>query len=147
MEDAYITYQRSRFRTRLPKDRIYTQGHFWLASEEDQLLRIGFTRFATRMLGEVVEYDFEVEPGTPIEQGQAIGWFEGFKAVTDVYSPLSGRFLGPNPDMAIGEIYKSPYDQGWLYRAEGPVPDDCMSPDEYVRFLDSTIDRMLGRGP
>ncbi len=147
MEEAYISYQRSRFRTRLPTDRIFTQGHFWLAPEDEASFRIGFTRFATRMLGEVVEYDFEIDPGTSMEKGQAIGWFEGFKAVTEMYSPLSGRFLGPNPDMAIGEIHQSPYDQGWLYRAEGPAPDDCMSPDEYVQFLDSTIDRMLRGRP
>ena len=49
-------------------------------------------KFATRMLGEVVEFDFEVAPGDSIEEGQAIGWFEGFKAVSDLYTPL-GRSL------------------------------------------------------
>ncbi len=149
MGDAYLAYKRAKFTTRLPTDRLFTEGHFWLRPEEGGLQRIGFTRFATRMLGEVVEFDFEVHSGEEIEQGQAIGWFEGFKAVTELYSPLAGRFAGPNPELeqVIGDIHKFPYDRGWLYRIEGPPPGGCMNPEEYAGFLDGTIDRMMGRSP
>ena len=116
MGDAYLAYQRARFRTRLPKDRLFTEGHFWLRPEDRGLQRIGFTRFATRMLGEMVEFEFEARPGDAVEQGQAVGWFEGFKAVTDLYVPLDGRFDGPNPELEtmIGKIHNSPYER-WLY--------------------------------
>ena len=63
MGDPYLAYQRSKFSTRLPTDRLFTEGHFWLAAGEEGRQRIGFTRFATRMLGEVVEFEFEVQPG------------------------------------------------------------------------------------
>lgn len=147
MGDAYLAYKRAKFATRLPTDRLFTEGHFWLAPEEGGHLRVGFTRFATRMLGEVVEFDFEVEAGAEIRRGQAIGWFEGFKAVTELYSPLSGRFAGPNQDLQqiIGEIHKHPYDRGWLYRVTGEAPEDCLDAAEYAGFLDGTIDRMMGR--
>jgi glycine cleavage system H protein len=147
MGDAYLAYKRSKFATRLPTGRLFTEGHFWLAPEDASLQRIGFTKFATRMLGEVVEFEFEVRPGDEIDCGQAIGWFEGFKAVTELYSPLSGRFAGPNPalETAIGDIHKFPYDRGWLYRVEGSPPENCMSAEQYARFLDGTIDRMMGR--
>jgi len=147
MADAYLSYQRAKFATRLPTDRVFTQSHFWLAPEPAGLVRVGFTRFATRMLGEVVEFDFEVQPGQAIELGQAIGWVEGFKAVTDLYAPLSGRFAGANPELesVIGEIHKSPYDRGWLYRVEGKAPADCLDAEGYAEMLDATIDRMLGR--
>jgi glycine cleavage system H protein len=126
---------------------MFTEGHFWLAPEEGLSKRIGFTTFATRMLGEIVEFEFEVSPGQEIERGQAIGWFEGFKAVTELYSPLAGVFSGQNPDLeqVMGGLAKHPYDRGWLYRVQGDVPDDCMSADDYAAFLDGTIDRMTGR--
>ena len=147
MADAPLAYQRSKFTTRLPTDRRFTEGHFWLAPEPDNRQRIGFTKFATRMLGEVVEFDFEVQPGEEIRLGQAIGWVEGFKAVTELYSPITGRFAGSNPDLGeiIGEIHKFPYDRGWLYRVQGSPPEDCMDAPGYARFLDGTIDRMMGK--
>ena len=146
MGDAYLAYKRSKFATRLPADRRFTESHFWLAPESGGVHRIGFTKFATRMLGEIVEFDFEIQPGDQIEEGQVIGWFEGFKAVSELYSPLSGRFGGPNPDLekVIGDIHNFPYDRGWLYRVTGEAPEDCMTAPDYARFLDGTIDRMLG---
>ena len=148
MADAYLAYKRSKFATRLPTDRRYTPSHFWLAAEPDGHQRIGFSKFATRMLGEVVEFEFEVAVGDPVERGQTIGWFEGFKAVTELYSPLDGRFAGPNPELlqTTEHVHKSPYDRGWLYRAEGPLPEDAMTAADYAASLDATIDRMLGKG-
>ncbi len=147
MGDAYLAYKRSKFATRLPTDRLFTEGHFWLAPEAGGRQRIGFTKFATRMLGEVVEFEFEVEPGQEIREGQAIGWFEGFKAVTELYSPLAGEYAGANPDLGqlIGDIHKHPYEGGWLYRVAGAPPDGCMDATEYAGFLDGTIDRMMGK--
>ena len=149
MAAPYLAYHRSKFKTRLPKDCLFTEGHFWLAPTAEGTMRIGFTQFATRMLGEVVEFEFEVKTGEGIDQGQAIGWVEGFKAITDLYSPMAGRFAGPNPDLvdATDDIHRFPYDRGWLYGVEGVLPDGCMSPEEYAGFLDGTIDRMLGQGP
>ena len=148
MGDSYLAYKRAQFATRLPEGRLFTKGHFWLEAEGDGLHRIGLTKFATRMLGEVVEYDFEVKAGDALELGQVIGWLEGFKAVSDLYAPLSGQFAGTNPKLeeAIGDIHRFPYDRGWLYRAKGSPPAECMSTNEYAAFLDGTIDRMLGKG-
>ncbi len=147
MGDAYLAYKRAKFATRLPTDRLFTEGHFWLEPEEGGRQRIGFTKFATRMLGEVVEFEFAVEPGAEVERGQAIGHVEGFKAITELYSPLAGRFAGANPDLAevIGEIHRFPYDRGWLYRVEGPPPEECLDATAYAAFLDGTIDRMMGQ--
>lgn len=146
MPDAYLAYKRSKFVTRLPTDRVFTEAHFWMAAEEGARQRVGFTKFATRMLGEVVEFEIEVKPGQGVERGQVIGWFEGFKAVTELYAPLSGVFVESNPelDQVVGEIHRFPYDRGWLYRVEGGVPEDSLSAAEYAGFLDGTIDRMMG---
>lgn len=146
MADPFLAYKRSQFSTRLPLDRFYTKAHFWVADDGDGTQRVGFTKFASRMLGEVVEFEFEVSPGAAIEEGQCIGWIEGFKAVSELYTPLPGLFVEPNPklDGNIADIHRFPYNRGWLYRVEGDAPTNCMSPEDYARFLDGTIDHMMG---
>jgi len=151
MADAHLAYKRAQFATRLPTDRAFTAGHFWIGpSDPDhpRRYRVGFTRFATRMLGEIVEFDFEVRPGDPVAVGQAIGWFEGFKAVSELYCPLPGAFARHNPDLdqRVEAVHKKPYEQGWLYEVDGDLPTDALDAAGYARFLDATIDRMMGTG-
>ena len=99
------------------------------------------------MLGELVEFDFEVAQGTQVRVGQVIGWLEGFKAVTDLYCPISGTFAGANPDLVekITLIRSDPYGRGWLYTVGGEPGDDLMDAKSYSAMLDGTIDKMTGR--
>ena len=147
MTSVEVHYKRSRFSTRLLENRLYTAGHSWLEREEGNLWRIGFTKFALRMLGEVVELGFEMKPGSPVETGQVIGWLEGWKAVTDIFSPLSGRFEGSNPalDENIKLLTTEPYKRGWLFKVQGKPGKDCLDVHGYVSLLDITIDKMLGK--
>ncbi|MBI3271964.1 MAG: glycine cleavage system protein H [Planctomycetes bacterium] len=142
-----LHYKRSRFSTRLTGDRLYTAGHHWLRRVDGDLWRVGFTRFATRMLGEVVEVGFEVKPGARLETGQILGWSEGFKAVTDLFAPLAGLFEGGNPalDSAIKLVQTDPYERGWLYAVRGSPGAGCLDMDGYVAVLDATIDKMIGK--
>ena len=102
-----IAYRRSRFSTKLPSDRLYTPGHFWLREVEPGLWRVGITRFAQRMLGDLVEYGFEVKENQTFELGDIIGWIEAFKATSDIYSPADGTFrlirLGSTWPLGPGE--------------------------------------------
>ena len=52
MSEGVIAYKRSRFSTRLPEGRRYMGSHFWLLEEEASVWRVGFTKFAARMLGD-----------------------------------------------------------------------------------------------
>lgn len=146
MRDAHLAYKRSKFATRLPRDRFFTQGHLWLADLGSGRVRLGFTKFATRMLGEVVEFEFDVTQGQEIAVGQVLGWFEGFKAVSDLYSPIAGVFLGGNPALETQPeaVHKDPYEDGWLFDASGTIPEDALPVEGYAGFLDATIDRMMG---
>ena len=147
MGDVYLQYHRSSFSTRLHRDRLYSAGHFWLSQQDEDLWRIGFTKFSIRMLGEPVEFEFEVQPDAEVAVGQAIGWLEGFKAVTDIYSPMTGQFAGANPELdeEITLIHSDPHGRGWLYQMRGEPGSDCTDVDGYAALLDATIDKMRGK--
>lgn len=140
-----IRYRRSRFSTRLPVDRLYALSHFWLREEQTGLWQVGFTRFATRMLGEIVEMQFEPAAGERVEVGQTIGWIEGFKALTDLYCAAEGAFEGGNPalEQDITLVDTDPYGAGWLYRVRGRPEPGSVDVHGYVAALDATIERML----
>src|SRR5262245_41414480 len=97
--ETSLYYRRSRFTTHLPRDRRYSPAHYWLLEESPGLWRIGFTRFATRMLGDMVEFDFSVQPGQSISLGDEIGTVEGLKAVTSLFSSGTGRFVGESEQL------------------------------------------------
>ena len=140
-----VRYKRARFSTRLPASWLYTASHYWLAPAGEGLWRVGFTRFATRMLGELVEYGFEVQEGQPVVVGQAIGWVEGFKARSEVYCAVTGLFAGPNPALQkdVTLLDSDPYGGGWLYLARGTPEPNSVDVKGYMAILDATIDRML----
>src|SRR6185503_5988298 len=78
-----LHYRRSRFVTHLPVNYLYSPSHCWIALQEGGLWRVGLTKFATRMLGEMVDHGFDIELESPVASGQIIGWIEGFKAISD----------------------------------------------------------------
>jgi glycine cleavage system H protein len=140
-----VFYKRSRFSTRLPVDRRYTAAHYWLFEELSGIWRVGFTKFATRMLGDLVEYDFNVTRGMRVSVGQEIGSIEGFKAVTTLYCVAEGEFLGIGDDLQsdITAVESDPYGRGWLYRVSGRPDPGSVDVHGYVAILDATIDRLL----
>jgi glycine cleavage system H protein len=142
---ATVHYRRSRFAARLPVDRRYTAAHYWLQEDPPGVWRVGFTAFATRMIGDLVEYDFTVAPGARVEVGQEIGSVEGFKAVTTLYSVVDGEFLGPGEGLAadITAADSDPHGRGWLYSVRGEPDPASVDVQGYVVILDATIDRML----
>lgn len=145
-DPQYLRYKRSHFSTRLPLLRRYTAGHLWLWEQPGGLWRVGFTKFALRMLGDPVELEFEAKPGEAVDKGQVVGWVEGFKAVTDVFSPLSGEFVGANPalDADIELLSSALYDEGWLFAIRGEPDAETVDAPGYEAILDATIDKMLG---
>jgi glycine cleavage system H protein len=140
-----IRYKRARFLTHLPVDRRYTASHYWLMEEAPGVWRVGLTKFATRMLGELVEYEFSVEAGSAIEIGQELGSLEGFKAVTSVYSVIAGEFLGVSDRLRadVTALESDPYGKGWLYRGRGVAEPTSVDVQGYVTILDQTIDKLL----
>ena len=148
-DENFVFYRRHQFSTRLPKDRVYMASHFWLKPVEDDCLQIGFTQFATRMLGDLVEHGFEVSSGDAISEGKIIGWVEGMKAAADLFCMVDGEFLTGNPLISedIDLIRTKPYAQGWLYEAKAKIPDSSFDVQGYVNCLETTIDQIQGQYP
>jgi glycine cleavage system H protein len=146
---ATLFYKRSHFVTHLPVDYRYTRSHFWLARqpEGDGKWRIGLTKFATRMLGDMVDHGFESEAGAPVNLGDIVGWVEGFKAISDVYCVAQGTFVGGNPALreAISLMDKKPYTEGWLYAVQGTPDEKCLDVQGYREHLDRAIDLILSK--
>jgi len=138
-------YKRATFVTHLPADCLYSPSHFWLREIEPSRWRVGFTKFATRMLGEIVEVQWEKAEAAPVAGGEIIGSIEGFKAISDIYCVAAGAFAGGNPALRddIELVSREPYAGGWLYEFRGQPDAKCIDLATYRSLLDATIDRIL----
>ena len=97
------------------------------------------------MLGEPVDQGFEIENAASIKPGQVLGWIEGFKAVSDVFGVMDGKFVAENPALKdqLDLVHRDPHGEGWLYEATGTPDTVCVDVVGYVEHLNRTIDRML----
>jgi glycine cleavage system H protein len=151
-----IRFRHAHFSARFPVAYRYAPSHFWLAPADTSaaiaadgsctrgLWRVGFTKFATRMLGELVEMTLEVAPGAAVVAGQRLGTVEGFKAVSDLYSVAEGTFAGANVSLTTEACltHSDPYVAGWLYQVEGEPAPETLDVDGYIALLTETIDRL-----
>src|SRR6478735_4774853 len=119
----WIKFRHARFTARFPADFRYSPSHYWMmpVPGETDLWRTGFTKFATRMLGEPVDFTFNPAEGGAVSPGEMIWWVEGFKAASDVSGVMSGTFAGSNPALQADAciVRSDPYLEGWLYSVRG----------------------------
>lgn len=146
----FVRFKHARFSARLPASFRYSLSHYWMVevAETPGVWRVGFTKFATRMLGELVESRYEVEPGTIVTSGQNIGSVEGFKAASDLYCVMEGSFVGGNPLLEVDAclVKSSPYEDGWLYAVEGEPEESSVDVHGYVAHLEGLIEKMQSEG-
>lgn len=140
-----LRYKRSSFSTRLPQRYLYSPSHYWLEPRDGNVLRVGLTKFSTRMLGDMVDLGFDAAQDAPIKPGEVIGWIEGFKAIADIYCVAEGAFIGANPalEQDIELVSRSPYLEGWLFEVRGASDTRCVDVHGYAKLLDEAIDRIL----
>lgn len=146
----FVRYKHARFSARFPDRFRYSKSHYWMAPVEGEpdLWRVGFTKFATRMLGELVDCEWSPPEGARVSPGQTVGWVEGFKAASDVYCVMEGAFAGGNPHLKEDAcvVRGDPYEAGWLYAVRGTPEADSLDVHGYIQFLDATIQRMAAEG-
>ena len=146
----FVRYKHARFSARLPASFRYSLSHYWMVEEDGSpgIWRVGFTKFATRMLGELVEAQFEVKEGDSVSSGQQIGYVEGFKAASDLFSVMDGAFVTGNPILEVDAciVKSSPYADGWLYSVRGEPEEMSVDVHGYVDHLAAIIEKMQQEG-
>ena len=107
-----------------PEELKYTEEHEWVLVEGD-LAMIGITDFAQDALGDVVFVELPAV-GTEVTTGKAFGVVESVKAVSDVYSPVSGTVEEINEELpdAPEIINTSPYGDGWMIKIRMSNPGE-----------------------
>ena len=121
-----------------PEDLRYTKDHEW-ARIENNRVTIGITKFAVDQLGDITQVDLPKE-GETITQGQVFGSVESVKAVSDLYSPCTGKVVKVNDLLSDSPEYVNdePYEEGWMIQVEVEKPAELsslMSPTAYATYL------------
>ena len=95
----------------------YTKEHEWI-SVEGTLGTVGITDYAQSTLGDIVFVDLP-KVGDPVTANQTFGSVESVKAVSDLYSPISGTVTAINPELATApdKVNEDAY-AAWMIRVE-----------------------------
>jgi glycine cleavage system H protein len=120
----------------LPENLQYTKSHEWIRIRDDGTLEIGLSDFAQQELGDIVFVSLP-EPGDSLKAGVSFADVESVKAVSEVYSPVTGTVTEINEDLASSpeRVNESPY-EAWLIRAQGePGAGELLSAAEYKALL------------
>ena|SRR5579872_5955984 len=99
-----------------PENYRYTKEHEWVLVEGDTGT-VGITDHAQEELGDIVYIDLP-KVGAKLEQGKSLGSVESVKAVSDVYSPVSGEVTEVNGTLAEKPetLNSDPHGAGWLVK-------------------------------
>ena len=127
----------------IPDALLYTKEHEW-AKEEGGFVRVGITDYAAKTLNDVV-YVTSPMVNTKVEQLKPMGTVESIKAVSEVYSPISGIVTKTNSDLDSHPelVNKSPYGEGWLIEvkpANFPAESkSLLDANAYAAYLNSLL--------
>ena len=121
-----------------PENYRYTKEHEWVSVESD-LGTIGITDHAQHELGDIVYVDLP-RPGTAVTQGKTIGSVESVKAVSDIYSPVSGEVVEINALLAEApeKLNDEPHGAAWLVKIRLSAPEEIknlLSAADYRSYI------------
>jgi glycine cleavage system H protein len=106
-----------------PEDLKYTEEHEWIATVDQNTVRVGITDYAQEQLGDVVFVELP-EVGGTVAAGDGLGEVESTKSVSEIFAPLAGEVVKVNTalDDAPDLINSAPYGDGWMIelRVEDP---------------------------
>lgn len=124
----------------IPTELLYTEEHEWILVDDiNNTATIGITDYAQGELGDIVFIELPAV-GDEVKQMEPFGTIEAVKAVSDLFSPLSGKIIEVNtilqdqPEL----INRDPYDKGWMIKVE--ISDHAelktlMSPEDYKKHI------------
>ncbi len=123
--------------SKIPEELRYTQDHEW-AKVEGKRARVGITDHAQNQLTDVVYVEFPAL-GKTVAQGEVLGTVESVKAVSEIFSPVSGKVVEVNKvlDDSPEQVNKDPYGAGWMVLLE------LSDPGETSKLLDAAAYKKL----
>jgi glycine cleavage system H protein len=122
-----------------PDELKYSKEHEWSRSDGNRVV-VGITDFAQDELGDVVFVELP-EVGAEVEAMGIFGVIESVKAVSDLYSPVSGTvaevntLLEDRPEL----VNQSPYGEGWMIVIEASNPEEfqqLLSAEAYEAYIE-----------
>lgn len=125
--------------TKVPAHLLYTEEHEYLNKTDAQTVEIGITDYASHELGDVVYVDLP-KVGAKFKKMEVLGTIEAVKAVSEIFSPVSGEVLEVNGaiegDPSV--VNKDPYGAGWMVRLKITNPaelDELLGPADYSAHI------------
>jgi len=120
-----------------PEELRYSKSHEWVKEEGDTAY-IGITDFAQDALGDLVFVNLP-EVGDKVEVGEPFADVESVKAVSDVYSPVTGVVLEINEELLDSpeKINEAPYDAWFIKVGEISDHEDYLTAEEYEEHANS----------
>lgn len=111
----------------IPKELRYTKDHEW-AKIDGKAATVGITQFAVEQLGDITLVELP-KVGAAVKAGAVIGTVESVKAVSDLYSPLTGKVQAVNGELeqAPEKVNDDPYGAGWMLKLELGDPAEAGS--------------------
>jgi glycine cleavage system H protein len=120
-----------------PQDRLYSKTHEWARIEGGEAT-IGITQFAQEQLGDIVFVELP-STGASVKAGAPIGTIESVKAVSELFSPVSGEVVAANGELETHpeHVNVDPYGVGWLLRLKVAAGADAglMDAEAYAAFV------------
>ncbi|MCQ6275937.1 glycine cleavage system protein GcvH [Bacillus sp. V3B] len=118
---------------------LYSKEHEWVLPLEGNRVRIGISDYAQNSLGDIVFVENPAE-GEEITVNEVMGSIESVKAVSDLYSPVSGAVVLVNEELEDSPqlINEQAYEAGWLIEVELSDLEELkllLNEDEYQAFI------------
>ena len=121
----------------VPENLHYSKDHEWVRVEND-LAVIGITDHAQEQLGDVVYVELP-KAGEEFAANESFGSVESVKAVSEIFTPVSGAVAAVNESLAEEpeKVNQDPYGDGWMIKIKMRSPgevDSLLTPAEYEDF-------------
>jgi len=122
----------------VPPELRYSKDHEWVRVEGD-IAALGITDHAQEQLGDLVYLDLP-EVGTAVHQLEKLGEIESVKAVSDLFSPVSGEVTERNEEAVKAPelVNQDPYGRGWLVRlslSDASEVDKLLTAEQYEELV------------
>ncbi len=123
-----------------PDDLKYSSEHEWARVGNGDVVEVGITNFAQDTLGDVVFVELP-EIGSKVDQFDKFGEIESVKAVSDLFSPVSGTVTAVNEELEQSPelVNSDPYGDGWIMEVQLDDPselDELMDSETYQGTLE-----------